>query len=364
MPAIAQARSPKTRELYARAVEFIDSGRIEGTQEAVRLLDEATLGEPGYAPVRAALAWALLELGGWETHMGKPEAKSRSARAVDEARKAVELDPSLPMAHRVFGQALLRTSDLEGARRESQRAVDLDPGDFRAWIALADAYAYGDDLPGRRLAREHYARALELHPADWWANFRQATLLQNDGELVEAVKFADRSRALRPSAEYAHLTAAVSLLWMGDYPEAARRLEEGIRESPASGLLRVTQALLDFAKQDAPAFRAHSATLLRSWPEDHPVSVLLKGLGEGIDGSPRQMEERFTAFAAGSGRRSLPSLSTGERRTASVNAYNMARALAQAGRLDAAKLLLAEAERLHPGKLNVAAADPLLRSVR
>jgi tetratricopeptide (TPR) repeat protein len=359
----SKVQIPRTRELYARALEFLDNGRLEGNEEAIRLLEEASQGEPGYAPVRAGLAWALLEVGGKETHLGRPDAKAHSSRAVDEARKAVQLDPLLPMAHRALGQALLRTGDLEGARRESQRAVDLDPGDFRAWIALADAHAYGDDLAGRILAREHYSRALELHPANWWANFRQATLLQNDGELAEAVKYADRSRELRPSAEYAHLTAAVCLLWLGDYAEAGRRLDEGIRQAPDSGLLRATQALLDFARKDAVSYRARYVSLAPGWPVDHPVSILLRGLGEGLDGNLPGMEGRFTAFAASSARRSLASLNTGERRTASVNAYHMARALAQMGKAAAAKTLLAEAERLHPGKLKVAAADPLLKSI-
>ena len=177
------------------------------------------------------------------------------------------------------------------------------------------------------------------------------------------MKYADRSREIRPSAEYAHLTAGVSLLWLGQLGEASRRLEEGIRETPASGLLRATQAILDFARKDAASFRARNASLAGAWPDSHPVSVLLKGLGEGLDDNVDGMEKRFLAFAAASQKRKLDVLGTGERRTASVNAYHMARALAQMGRKDAALTVLAEADRLHPGKQKVAKADAVLRKL-
>ena len=57
----------------------------------------------------------------------------------------------------------------------------------------------------------------------------------------------------------------------------------------------------------------------------------------------------------------MESLSTGERRTSSVNCYQMARILALKGDPDAARTLLAEAERLHAGKRQVARHDAVLK---
>jgi len=358
---ISKARHVRTRERYTKGVELMELGKLADTSQAIKLFEEALADEPDYAPARAGLSWALLDLSSRGTHLGLPEAKSLTDQAVAEARKAVAGDPELGTAHRVLGQALVRLGDFPGARVAAEKAVALDPGDYRALVVLADSYAYSDEPDGHKTGRTHYQRALELFPNDWWGNYRLAVLLQNDGELQEAVRCADRARSLQPSAEYAHLTAGVCLTWLGDYPQATRRIEDGLRQAPASGLLRATLAVLQYTTGDGQGFRASLAGLKERWPEEHAVSLLLKGMEQDLGGSRALMRKTFLDFAAWSARRSMESLSTGERRTSSVNCYQMARILALKGDPDAARTLLAEAERLHAGKRQVARHDAVLK---
>jgi tetratricopeptide (TPR) repeat protein len=360
----SKAKQARTRELYTKGVELMSSGNESMTGEAMRLFEEALQGEPDYSPARAGLSWALLDQSSRGTHLGQPQAKSFTERSVAEARRAVADDPDLAMAHRVLGQSLVRLGDLNGARAAATKAVDLDPGDFRALVVLADSYAYSDDSSNHKLAKEHYVRALELFPNDWWANYRLAVLLQNDGDLRGAVRHADRGRALQPSAEYAHLTAGISLMWLGEYSEAAKRLEDGLRQTPGSGLLRATVAVLDYTVGDGQGFRTTLAGLKDRWPEEHAVSILLRGMESDLAGNRAGTRKTYLDYATWSGRRSLPSLSTGERRTSSVNCYQMARILCLKGEQDAARILLAEAERLHAGKLEVAAQDAVLKRLK
>ena len=360
----SKAKSARTRELYTKGVDLMSSGSQEATLQAMKLFEEALAGEQDYAPARAGLSWALLDMSSRGTHLGQPEAKAYTDRSVAEARRAVKEDPDLAIAHRVLGQSLVRQGDFPAARTAAERAVDLDPGDFRAIVVLADSYAYSDQPGGYEAGREHYLRALELFPKDWWANYRLAVLLQNNGELRKAVQHADAARRLQPSAEYAHLTAGICLMWLGDYADAARRLEDGLRQTPGSGLLRATLGVLEYTVGDGHGFRSTVANLKDRWPEEHAVSILLRGMDSDLAGNPAGMRKTYLDYKTSSSRRSLLNMATGERRTSSVNCYQMARILALKGDHDAALELLAEAERLHPGKLRVAAQDPVLKQLK
>lgn len=358
-----QARMVRTRECYIRGLELVGYASAQTSKEAVVAFEEAVQSEPDYAPAHAGLAWALGGLHAQEVHLGKDQTKALLDRSILEARKALDLDSRLPMAHRILGQLLDRLGDHSGARLALQKAVELDPADYRALATLADSFAYQDDPASRAQARTHLKRALELHPRFWWANYRMAVLLLNEGDLKAAVFHADRARQLEPSADYAHLVAGLGLLWSGDLPGSAQRLEEGLRQVPGSGLLQLTRALCDFARGDHAAFRDHTRHFSGSWAEPHPIGVLLKGLQEGDAGRMSAMRDRFLAFAAKHHSRDEFSVPTSERRVISVNAYHMARALAQGGQPTAARTLLQLAEKMQPGKAKVAAQDPVLMNL-
>jgi tetratricopeptide (TPR) repeat protein/TolB-like protein len=355
-----QARMVRTRECYIRGLELVENASAQTTKEAAVAFEEAVRSEPGYAPAHAGLAWALGGFHAQEVHLGKDQTKALLDQSLQEARKAVELDSRLPMAHRILGQLLDRLGDHAGARVALQKAVELDPADYRALASLADSYAYLDDPDSRAQARSHFKQALDLHPRYWWANYRLAVLLLNEGDLKAAVFHADRARQLEPSADYAHLVSGLSLLWSGDLPDADQRLDDGLRQVPSSGLLQLTKALCDYTRGDPAAFRIHTRAFSGSWSEPHPIGVLLRGLNDGSAGRTLAMRDRFQAFAEKNRSRDLSSVPTSERRVISVNAYHMARALAQGGQSAAARSLLDLAEKMQPGKVKVASQDPLL----
>lgn len=355
-----QARMMRTRECYIRGLELVNTAGAQDAKEAVAAFEEAVRSEPDYAPAHAGLAWALGGLRAQEVHLGKDQTKALLDQSIQEARKALELDPQLPMAHRVLGQMLDQLGDHPAAQSELQKAVDLDPADYRALATLGDSFAYQDDPDSRAQALSHLKRALELRPRFWWVNYRLAVLLLNEGDLKAAAFHADRARQLEPSADYAHLVAGLSLLWSGDLPAADQRLEEGLRQVPNSGLLQLTRVLCDYAEGHEAAFHAHTRSLSGSWAEPHPIGVLLRGLDDGAAGRTQAMRDRFLAFAEKHRSREFPSVPTSERRVISVNAYHMARALAQGGHTSAALNLVDLAEKMQPGKARVATQDPLL----
>jgi tetratricopeptide (TPR) repeat protein/TolB-like protein/predicted Ser/Thr protein kinase len=359
-----KARNLRTRELHARALELAERGNIDAYGAARTLFMEAIAAEPGYAPAHAGLAWALQDMGTTEAHLGRNEpAMAHFREAEASARRALELDPRSTLALRALGGALIRQSRFEEGRTVASRAVALDPVDHHAVVGLADTYAYSDLPADRAKARELYQQAVEIAPAYWYAHFRYAVMLQNEGELEDSVREADQASALQSSAEYSYLTSGLSLLWLGRSDEARARLETGLVQVPASKLLKLTLALQAHARGDAGAFQRLRTDLASAWPRGHIIDVLLSGLQLDLAGAPGRMRGLFLAEASRARATPWSARPASDRRGASVNLYHMARALALR-RDRAAWEILDEAERLNPGKARVAAKDPAFQALQ
>src|SRR5260370_42232248 len=61
--------------------------------------------------------------------------------AEEYAKKAVELDPKLPLAHSLLGELYLYKSRLPEAIEEVQKEMELNPGEVAVYYKLADAYS-------------------------------------------------------------------------------------------------------------------------------------------------------------------------------------------------------------------------------
>ena len=99
-------------------------------QKSIQHFEEAIERDPNYAPAYAALAWSYRTLGRSFTTLPTKEAMPQ---AEELALKALELDNTLGLAHAVLGDVQrFYHWDWEGAEREFQRAVELDPSGYQA----------------------------------------------------------------------------------------------------------------------------------------------------------------------------------------------------------------------------------------
>jgi len=360
---LSRAKFPRTRELYTKGLVLMDQGNDEAFGMARKLFEEALQGEPDYAPARVGLAGAMLAQGAARVHLGRTESLPLISQAIVEARRALVMDEGLASGHRVLAEAMLRQGNLTEARVTGNRAVELDPADFRAYAILGDAFAY--DAEPSLLARAEgcYRRALELKPTDWFAHHRLAVLLQNRGDLEEALQHNEEARRLQPKAEYPYLTSALCLAWTGREKEARQCLEEGLQYNPGSKLIRATLAFLAFRRGDREAFLRLEQEMGDAWPAGHSMAALLTGLQEDFLRGTAAMSSRFQGFLKISQTQDWSRKNLAERRTTAVNIYHMAEAAALRGQKELALQLIAEAERLHPGKRRTAQKDPLLKSL-
>jgi serine/threonine-protein kinase len=359
----SQAKLPRTRELYTKALQVITDGNQDSVRLANSLLASAIDLEPDYAPARAEYAWTLAELGAI-TALGsgrydEGQALLRQGKAA--AEKAISLDPSASQAYRALASILLRMGDLEGSSRAALQAVRLDPADHKAYDVLADVFAGLEGEDNHQAARRYFEKSLSLFPEGWQAHHRFGVLLQNEGELSAALEHADRAIALCPAAEYAYVTAADALLWMGRSLEAEVRLRAGLREIPGSNVLRSLMAYTAWERHDRTAAERYLKDLEGVWPPDHSNTVLLAGVKQAVTGDGAGAKARFEAYRQKLADADLSQKKHNERRVVSVNLYFMARMLARQGDLSAARSMVELADRFHPGKFRVAQQDPAFR---
>jgi tetratricopeptide (TPR) repeat protein/predicted Ser/Thr protein kinase len=355
------AKDPRTRELYTKANQVLTEGNEESLKVARNLFEGAIQSQPDYAPAHAGLAWSLSELGATSalTQGRFQESQVLYKQAQIEAERAIQLDPTTSQAYRALSATLLRSGDLDGACKAALQALHLDPADSRAYDVLADAFAGLDGADNHEASRRYFEKSLELYPDNWHAHHRLAVLLQNDGALKESLDHATTAINLKATAEFAYVTAADDLLWLGRASEADAQIRAGLQVLPSSTVLRSLQAFVRWEQGDTAGSQATIRGLDGVWPPGTSNAVLLEGLGRDIQSDPSAMTDLFEAYGARIRQEGLAPRKHNERRVMSVNLYFMAEALMKRGRKPEALDLLQLADQLHPGKAQVAKMDPL-----
>jgi tetratricopeptide (TPR) repeat protein len=182
--------APEVYESYLRGQFALNKGTRPDLEESIHFFEEAINTDPKFAPAYVGLANAYDSLG--LVFVGAPPLETR-AKVIEEAKKALELDPQLADAHALLADAYRKQWKWTESAAEYKRALELSPNN-------ADAYAGF---------------------ADW---------LLCQGRVAEAVDWAERARELDP------LVPATNLAWIlfqaRRYDDAARELHATLAITP------------------------------------------------------------------------------------------------------------------------------------
>jgi tetratricopeptide (TPR) repeat protein/DNA-binding response OmpR family regulator len=158
------------------------------------------------------------------------------AAAAEEARKAIELDPSAARAHSLLGDGLVRIGDHEGAKQAWLMAAGIDPSDTEKFKALlmrnlreAEASLKKKDVSR---AERFFRRAIVLDPDSLAASRGLAACLNQLGDGAAAVRWAQRALTREPRDPDAHVVLGDALLLLGDKVGAEREWREANRLDP------------------------------------------------------------------------------------------------------------------------------------
>jgi len=215
--------NPKAYETYLRA-RALSSGERQQNQRAIEMLREAVKLDPSFAVAQAALSYRLMFL----SYSDDPRYVDM---AVNEALKAIAMDPKLPSAH----------------------------------VALASAYGQKGLASKSRLA---FLEALNLDRGGDGSSLVNLAVLESEllGRHDEAIVWARRRVDRRPIDSDVFYHLSWPLLFLRDDATTDRWVSEGRRRYPASMRLRYIQAALQYLQGDEAAALAEARRIVDEQP--------------------------------------------------------------------------------------------------
>jgi tetratricopeptide (TPR) repeat protein len=197
----------------------------EGIKKSIEFYEKAIKADANFAPAYAGLAESYVQ-GIWHVPFASKEVLPKAMTA---ALKAVELDNTLSEAHTALGSVYGLEWNFAEARRELQRAVELNPRNARAFHVQAFAF----HVVGRNdEAVQSIERAFELDPLNLVVNTDRAQLLFIAGRTDEAFAQWQKTVELDPNFSLAHEHLATAYQISGNEKAA---IEENVKVMQLGG---------------------------------------------------------------------------------------------------------------------------------
>jgi TolB-like protein/DNA-binding winged helix-turn-helix (wHTH) protein/Tfp pilus assembly protein PilF len=239
--------NPEAYTLYLRAFAHTNNSAASDYEAAEDELRSALVMDPQFAGAWAQLAMATI----WRFDVRAPDPTTEacaSARAA--AERSLALAPTLSQTHRSRGIVLESCDrDLNGARAEFDRALQLQPNDPLLLMSQARLAAEeGQQNRSIELAR----RATAVDPLNPWTFSALGDVYLYSGHIVQAQTAYRRAIEIDPSAAYTHSALALALL---TNHQAAEALEESEREPDPQYRLQLRPIALDAAGRGPDADR-------------------------------------------------------------------------------------------------------------
>jgi DNA-binding winged helix-turn-helix (wHTH) protein/tetratricopeptide (TPR) repeat protein/TolB-like protein len=234
-------RDPEAFQLYIEGRYFWNKRTENGFHRSIELFQQAILKDPNYADAYAGLADSYTLLASY----GVEPAQEAYPNAKASAMKALQLDDTLAEAHTSLGMvALYYEWDWQQADREFRRAIELNPTYPLAhtWDALYFS-AKGQMSPALQQAQ----RGLELDPLSLIASTELGRVYYWDRQYDKAISSYRHAIELDPYFARAHTRLGMALAAKKDFPGAIREFQEASRLSGPDpyleGLTGYAQAL-------------------------------------------------------------------------------------------------------------------------
>jgi tetratricopeptide (TPR) repeat protein len=190
---------------------------------AIEAFSRAVATDESFADAHAGLARAL-----WHQYRNTFEA-SLVDRALQEARRAVELAPELPEAQLALGVVQLGRGRSAEAAAAFERALEMAPADDAVCRRVGQAY---EELERPEEAIQFYDRAVALRPM-FWENYNHRGVFHlNNGDFGPAASDFIKVMELQPDSAIGYTNLAATNIYSGNLEEAGPLLEAAIGLEP------------------------------------------------------------------------------------------------------------------------------------
>lgn len=151
--------------------------------------------------------------------------------AEEYARKALALDPQLPLAHGLLGEIALSQQHLEEATKELEAEKSRNPLDGSVYEQLGDVYSRkGENVQ----AQQALQRALLLEPYATGPYILLGKVLLRQGDAVGAANYLERAQRMDPGNFRTHSLLGQAYRALGRQEDAAREVSTAEKIQAAS----------------------------------------------------------------------------------------------------------------------------------
>ena len=218
-PRTTAVENTEAHDAYLRGQYLLAQREVSG---AVREFEQAISLDPDYALAHAQLAIAY-QLGYLDISF--TEAVAKAARHTE---RAMVLDPTIAEAHAAAGLLSSDEGDLEGALRQFEKAIQINP-------SYVDVYTWMANILGGDLGRyaEAFAlreKAVQLDPLSIPARFNYVDQLIRRGRLAEADRELEKLASLAPGLRA--FLRGLRLSQGGNWANGALGLLDALRIAP------------------------------------------------------------------------------------------------------------------------------------
>ena len=273
LPPTPIPQAPETQDMEAYT-SFLRARRLFGEKgseatirQALSFFEEAVRRDPRFARAHVGIAECVLYLGG----EGALPYSASLDRGRQEVTTALALNEALAEAHSCLASILLTTEDMPGCQMEARRAIELNP-------SLADPYRWLAQVAAGRGSIDETVRLLEtaqqLDPLDVNIIAFLGRAYFYSGREEEALAHWQRTMPLVAFRTNAHLTEFY--LSHGELEKAEGTVREMARLRPSSVWLEMYRGFLAARKGDREAAR-REIERLESRTDSLQVTVFLAG---------------------------------------------------------------------------------------
>jgi TolB-like protein/Tfp pilus assembly protein PilF len=254
-------------DFFLQARYLHSKWRPEPMRQSVALFEQAIAQDPGFAPAWAGLASSDTWLGFFQMRPRDVMPKARGA-----AEKALALDNRLAAAHVSLGDVKsVYDWDWEGARREYQSALEINPDDEQAHFSYALLYLTPQGRVTEAIAEMRHAR--DLDPLNVIINTYLGTLYYLGGQFDEAVTQLKKTLEMEP--DFAEAQTSLFHLYTDrrQFAEARAALDR------RRAILGQTEPSLGDAQLAAAEGRAETARQILAGCERAAARQYVSGVG-------------------------------------------------------------------------------------
>jgi TolB-like protein/DNA-binding winged helix-turn-helix (wHTH) protein len=216
--------APAAYDAYLKGLTAAGLQRFDGYRTAVGYFEQAIARQPDFAEAHAKLAQAQLQF----LFGGPVSPREAMPKAEAAARRAIELDATLPQAHRTLGQILsLFHWRWKEAEEEFHRAAQLRPDGADGSPPVVSMVRTGRFVDAIAEAE----RSRRRDPLSFAAQVNVATAYRAAGQYDRAIAELRRALEITPGHNRALFQLGVTYVMMGRFDDAVRELEAAVHAS-------------------------------------------------------------------------------------------------------------------------------------